>query len=377
MPIEAYTFDAASTSRYLELCRDLYRRDRRWIPPLERSVRAQFSPDFAFYRRAGNAHRHFLATAGGRPLGHVSAFVNADLRDLDGTPVGAVGFFECIDDYPVASDLLGAARAWLEAEHGRRRVWGPMKFDIWHGYRMMTHGFDTEIFFGEPYNQPYYAALFERAGFGVRKRWHSVEVAQREVLEAQIGPWAADWAQARADGYRLAPIDVRNPAHVLALHQAVEDSFRGFLGFAALTRAEFEGVFAGYAQALDPRLVLGAWRPDGALCGFAIAYPDQARALRAMRGSDALLARVRFLVHARRSRRAVFFMVGITAAELARGRGLARALGYQWVGSLLAAGYDSVVFALLAEDSPAWHLLPAPRERPAKTYALYEVDSAR
>jgi hypothetical protein len=104
---------------------------------------------------------------------------------------------------------------------------------------------------------------------------------------------------------------------------------------------------------------------------------DQARALRAMRGSDSLAARWRFKLYSRACRRAVFFMVGITTAEGERGRGLGRALGYEWVKTMLAAGYESVVFALLAEDSPGWRMLPPQRERPVKSYVLYEADSAR
>jgi hypothetical protein len=70
-------------------------------------------------------------------------------------------------------------------------------------------------------------------------------------------------------------------------------------------------------------------------------------------------------------------MVGVTAAENRRGRGLGRALAFEWMTALLAAGFESVVFALLAEDSPAWRMLPPQREPPAKTYVLYEADSAR
>jgi hypothetical protein len=91
MAIVSYTFDAEAAHRYLELCARLYRDDCHWIPPLERQVLAQFSPEFPFYGRPGNAHRHFLATAGRTPVGHVSAFVNASLRDGSGSPVGAVG----------------------------------------------------------------------------------------------------------------------------------------------------------------------------------------------------------------------------------------------------------------------------------------------
>lgn len=374
MGITACTFDGAAAGRYLELCRDLYRGDRSWIPPLERHVRAQFAPSFPFHRKPGNALRHFLATVRGKPVGHVSAFVNRDLRDADGTPVGAVGFFECVDDRALAAELLGCARAWLAAEHGLRRVWGPVQFDVWHGYRLMTRGFDTEVFFGEPYNPPFYPALFTHAGFAPRKSWSSVEVRGRADLEALAARAAAAHAGGCAAGYRFAPIDVRDPVRAAELQLAIEDAYRGSLGIAPLSPEEFGGVLEAYAEALDPRFALGGWRPDGALAGFAIAYPDHANALRSMRGRDTPAARLRFWWNSRSCRRAVFFMIGVAAAEA--GHGLGRALHHACLRELLAAGHDSVVFALLAEDSPGWRLLGDRREPARKQYTLFSAEAA-
>jgi ribosomal protein S18 acetylase RimI-like enzyme len=374
MRLTSYTFDQALANRYLDLCFELYRGDDKWIPPLRRRVLRQFSPDFTFHRREGNAHRHFLATAGSRPVGHVTAVVNGRLADLDGTAVGTVGQFECVEDHAVAADLLAAATDWLRTEHGRRRVWGPMQFDIWHGYRAMTRGFETMPFFGEPYNKRYYPGLFERNGFVVRKRWNSVEVCGRAAIERRLEDWAGDHARALADGYRFAPIKVRNPEHVQALHRVVADSYRNFLGMTALDRDEFRDVLAAYAEVLDSRFTIGAWSADGAICGFAIAYPDHARAVQAMGGSDSLLARLRFLLRARTATRAVFFMLGITTEASTRRRGLGRALFHACLRSLVAADFESVVFALLAEDSPGWQVLRDCRAEAQKEYVLFEAN---
>jgi GNAT superfamily N-acetyltransferase len=235
----------------------------------------------------------------------------------------------------------------------------------------MTRGFDTEIFFGEPYNRPWYPALFAHAGFAPRKIWNSVEVAGSASLETLAARSAAASARAGAAGWRFAPIDLRDPARARELQRAIDDAYRGSLGFAPLSPGEFAELLAGYVRAHDPRFALGARRPGGALAGFALAYPDHAPALRAMGGRDTPAARLRFWWRSRSRRRAVFFMIGVTAAEA--GRGLGSALHHACLRELLAAGYDSVVFALLAEDSAGWRLLGDSGAPPRKQYALFSA----
>jgi hypothetical protein len=364
MPILAYTFDPTLAGGYVDLCQRLYRDDPNWTPPPAARLLRQFSPELPFYRQPGNTHRHFLAAAGTTPVGHASAFVNAGLRDEDGTPVGAIGFFECVETPEVGAELLAHARAWLREEHGLERVWAPMQFDIWRGYRLMTRGFQVPTFFGEPYNRPYYPALLERNGFGVRKRWHSVEIRGLRALQRLLEPAEPARELAEADGYRLVPLEVRSPAVVAALQAAVEGSYRHFLGVTRLEPGEFQEVFALYAGGVDPRLAIAAQRPDGVLAGFAIAYPDPPRA------APAAADRWPFPAQAER---AVFFMIGITPEESARRRGVGHALFAGCLRAILEAGFAAVVFALLADDSPGWALLGSPRPPAQKEYALYEA----
>jgi hypothetical protein len=352
MPITPYKFDPEKAESYIDFCRELYRCDANWIPPL-RSRLAQFSRDFSFYRQPGNDHQHFLAAAAGKTVGHVSAMVNAQLKGQDGEAIGLVGFFECVEEQAVARELLAQASHWLRTKHGVRRIWGPMQFDIWHGYRLMTRGYDGETFFGEPYNKPYYPGLFENHGFAVRKYWYSFTLSGRASLRKLIEPWAKEHARALTDGYYFTPIDIQDVYSVTALHSIIERSYHGFLGITRLEFAEFNEVFAGYAGALDPRFAIGGWDGGGNLCGFAIAYPDQPSVPRSMR--------------------AVLFMLGITPEESRRRRGLGRALCHHSLSALLEAGFSSLVVALLADDSPAWSMFGRYRNDAPKQYALYEA----
>ena len=96
MHLNSFRFDASLVREFIEFGRALYRDDARWIPPFRRTVARQLSPDYPFYNRAGNDHRHFLAYEGSQVVGRVSAMVNAAIRDEDGTAVGLIGFFESV-----------------------------------------------------------------------------------------------------------------------------------------------------------------------------------------------------------------------------------------------------------------------------------------
>jgi len=92
-----------------------------------------------------------------------------------------------------------------------------------------------------------------------------------------------------------------------------------------------------------------------------------------MRGHDSIVAKIRFYLNSRRMNRAVFFMIGITPQEAQRRQGLGRALFYRCLTAMIDAGYESVVFALIAEDSPAWPLVGRPRNEAQKEYAFFEA----
>jgi hypothetical protein len=203
MAIKSFTFDPELTHAFARFGYELYRDDPDWIPLQRDELHSQLAPEFPFYRKAGNSHRHFLATVGRRIVGRISAFVNSDLRDRDGTPAAAIGFFESVEDNAIARGLFDSAAGWLRAEHGIRRIWGPMNFDIWHGYRLMTRGFGQKSFYGEPYNKVYYPALFERYGFARRQYWHSVELTGQGPLEKMIAPGAARYDKLIEQGYRF------------------------------------------------------------------------------------------------------------------------------------------------------------------------------
>ncbi len=375
MALTAYDFEPAQSEAFAAFRDRLYQNDRNWIPPLRTEVRARFSPTFPFYGRRGNHHRNFIASAGGEVAGHATAFVNGALRDEDGTPVGTVGLFECIDDRVIAGELLGAAVDWLRCEHGIDRVWGPMDFDIWHGYRLMTEGFEEPVFLGEPYNKAYYPALFQDAGFRVRRRWNSATVTGRAALEALVEQSRDAYRSCAGRGYRFIPVRAARPDDVRELHSVMTRSFESFLGFTPHSLEDFRRTLAAQRRALDPRLMSLIRDAHGAVAGFAVSYPDHADAIRAMAGKDGLGGQLRFLTQRGRTRRSVFYVLGLTPEQTARRHGLGRAGFHHMIAATLEAGYHEVVMALLSEGNRSRKIIGDYAEQADKSYALYALEA--
>lgn len=376
MGIKKFTFDSSLARAFLEFGYEHYRTDSAWIPPLKKDLRAQLSPKYPFYHVPGNSHRHFLATAGNKIVGRVSALVNREMKEKDGTRIGEIGFFECIDDMDVAQDLLDAATGWLSEECGLKRIWGPMNFDIWHGYRFMTRGFGEKLFYGEPYNKTYYPSFFEEYGFKVKQCWNSIEVTGAEAITRIVERGAERYRQVSAKGYRFERFNPRHFRRELdKLHGLVTEAFSGFLGFTPIASAEFARLYGSMKYAINPKFFLFAYDETNSIAGFMGAFLELSDAARAMKGSNRLLpAKAKMLYHRRRTNRIMVHLYGTTRREAARQSGLGRALLHLVCREILAAGYENVVFTLMAQGNKARGLLDGYASDERREYALYELN---
>jgi len=375
MAVKSFAFDRSLTEQFIRFGFDLYFDDRQWIPPFKADLDHQLSEAFSFHKKPGNSCRHFLATSGSRVAGRISAMVNSDLRDRDGTPVGSLGFFECIRDYHVAAELLETSVLWLRDECGLQRIWGPMNFDIWHGYRFMTKGFDQKLFYGEPYNKPYYPEYFGCFGFAVKQEWDSLEIRGRRALEELLPRGEERYRRLLDLGYRFVPWDVKSlKSEMRKLHGFVTDSFSGFLGFTPISPEDFFNLYSGSRYCLLPRLAVFVYDEQNKPAGFAVALLEISDAVRSMKGNRHWLSRLWFLCRRSRADCVNFYIAGITMEEMAKKSGLGRA-GYAYiVRRILDLGYDKMVQSLIVKNGPSHNFAGGHRHNIQREYALYELN---
>ncbi len=375
MAIKHFTFDRLLTDSFIRFGYDQYRDDANWIPPLKGEIHKQLSPDYPFYRKKGNAHRHFLATCRNKTVGRISAMVNSDLKEKDETPVGILGFFECVSDPVVASALLGAAIQWLHDKHGLKRIWGPVNFDIWHSYRFMTKGYNQKLFYGEPYNKPYYPEFFEHYGFLPKKRWDSVEITHRDALEQMATRGKERYQMLIDQGYHFEHFKVHEFSKELRkLHRALTNSFKEFLGFTPISFEEFERLFSKSRYALNPQMCVFVYDEKNNLAGFEAAVLELSDAIRAMNGKENFMSKLKFLYSRRSINRINFYAAGLTPEEMAKKSGLGRAALYYFTQQALNEGYENVIFALMAKDNSVNRLLRRYSKEIQREYTLYELN---
>lgn len=285
----------------------------------------------------------FVSTAGGAVLGRITAFLNDGLRDAQGRPVGGIGFFECVENYAVACALLDVAVGWLRDFGKVSRVWGPIQFDIWYGYRFKVAGFASLSFRHEPANPAFYPEFFRRYGFRTLASWTSLGLA---ASPAALG-WVARWDARLPAGYSVAPVEI---GEVAILHQLVSRTFRGLPAFTPPQYDEFARLFGSRYQ--DPHICLLVRDGEARPTAFALAYPDH------------------------HPRRAVFNLIGIDRPAQ-RDPLLAPALTARLLRACFARGYGDVVLALMRKPSRACGFIGQRLACARAEYALFELAPAK
>jgi len=303
----------------------------------------------------------FLVFDGSRPVARCCA------RLQTGNPgIGTIGAFHAFDHPPAAEALLATAAERLKA-CGARKIIGPMDGDTWHAYRFNTGPFDTPPFAREPWNPPYYPALWQRAGFAVMETYDSFLVDDPALAAAHQEKYHR---RCLKNGYLFHPLTTANLIEFLPLLYDLSCRiFADNILYTPIRYETFQSLYLPARRLLAPGLSWIAYQRDGVPAGYVFTFPDFAAALRAMRGTTGPLAKLRFLLNKRRAFRSCIKTLGVIPE--ARGAGLAAALTHLSFANSVSLGYSQSLMCLMHSANPS-RRLGGQADRPFRSYALYE-----
>ena len=173
--------------------------------------------------------------------------------------------------------------------------------------------------------------------------------------------------------YRFRSIDVSAISDLRQLHSVLVRSYSVLLGATPFEFASFERLLGQYLQAFAARFVNLVYDPGGSVAAFGVAYPDYSDVLRSQGNQTGQSSKRPLASQRGATDRAILYMIGATPEEVQRRHGLGSAIYYHTMQQILAAGYQDVLIAIVADDSGARGLLGAEMRSVQRSYALYEL----
>jgi hypothetical protein len=228
----------AEKTAFVELAYRLNASDPNWVPPLKDEVRSLITPGKNPWFEHAEAAL-FLAWREGagepRPVGRISAQIDALVLEHMGPGIGQWGMFEA-EDEAVARALLAAA-SQSSAAKGMARSMGPFSLSIWDEPGLLVEGHDHPPMVMMGHNRAAYQGWVEAAGYAKAKDLFTFDCDANRGLPPLIQRIIA--AGERNPRIRIRKVDPRRFDEEAALILAIlNDAWSDNWGFIPLTPAE-------------------------------------------------------------------------------------------------------------------------------------------
>ena len=264
---------AADRKAFVNIAYTLNHGDPNWVPPLRSEMLGLITPGSNPWFEHAEAAL-FIAERddgeGARPVGRISAQVDALVLEHMGAGTGQWGMFEA-EDGTVAAALLAVAEAWLR-KRGMERALGPFSLSIWDEPGLLVEGHDHPPTVMMGHNRPEYRLWIEGAGHKGVKDLYTYRLDLARPFPPIVGRIVA--AGESNPRIRLRHLDRRRFARETGIVlDLVNDAWADNWGFVPLTDAEI--AYGG--RKLKPIVFEDLVRIaelDGEPAAFMMALPD-------------------------------------------------------------------------------------------------------
>lgn len=353
----------------------VYRGDPNWVPPLISEQINYLDP------RRGPFYRHaevglFMARRGGEVLGTIAAFVNHHEVEFRGKREGGFGFFEVVEDYLVAKQLLDAATQWLRGRN-ISLMRGPTNFTANERPGVLIEGADCPPVMLAAHTPPYYKDFLER--YGMEKdhdlyAWRAFRSQIGEELK-NIPPELARVAEfaRKAANLSLRKINLeRWEEEVRTAHYLFNATLKHLADFMPISEEDFRRMANQMRMFLDPQLAVFA-EADGTPVGFCVAIPDINRVLIHLNGRLFPFNWLKTKKLIRQIDVVTFKLMGIL--EEYRRRGIDALLYLEVVKAIYERGYAWLDGSVTSEFNPMVNLIA--HRLGAERYKHYRIYQMR
>ncbi len=264
--------------RFLGFPYEHYRGHKHWVPQLRIDQSKALDPKKNPFFEHGTVQLFLAENERGDVLGRIAGIISGMHLQKYDDAVGYFGFFECVEDYAVAEQLLDAACNWLRSA-GLRSVRGPVNPTINDTAGLLVDGFDRAPSILMPYNPPYYVEYVERYGFERAMTMWAYYVHEAYIQTEKLRR-GSELVMRRYPGLKLRALDMdrfwEDARIALEIYNA---AWSNNWGSVPMTEREFEHLAKDLKQVIDPELVYFL-EMDGRPVAFSVSIPNLNRALK-------------------------------------------------------------------------------------------------
>ncbi|MCE5202749.1 MAG: hypothetical protein ABFC80_02065 [Coriobacteriales bacterium] len=250
-----------------------------WTPPLNADLLGNkalgivglLTPEHPYHRTAQVTH--FIAYRDGTPVGRVSGAINERFNEYYNGDYAFFGFFECINDQPVADALLDAVKEWAVAK-GADTLRGPGEYSNATHERQacLIEGFDTPPAVELTHNPPYYRELIENYGFTKAMDYVAYFIDLTQPVSERLQKVASEVRAHREIQTR--PVDMsRLEDDVRLVVDIYNQAWANNWGFLPITSWEADMLAESLKPIIDPGLCRFAYQ-DGEPIAVLGCFPD-------------------------------------------------------------------------------------------------------
>ena len=343
----------------------VYKDDKNWVAPFWIELKDFFKRKNPFWTHAET--KLFIAYKEDIAVGRIAAFVDRKFCETYQEKVGFFGFFECINDFKVASALLDSAKDWLKSK-GMSLIRGPINGRVDVGCGFLYEGFGETPYILGTYSPEYYIDLVEN--YGMKK--------SRDLLLFYLDltnpiPKHLKDAANRCEelGVKIRKFNrLRANKELKWWVPLMMDTFSAHWGFIPASEEEVKTRF-GVKQArwfIDSDLFLVA-EIDNEPIGFKWTTPDYNQIFKEMDGKLGFIEALKFLINRRKINRARLNFVGIKKEH--RGKGIGNCMNYYTMLEMKKRGYIGAEIGWMDEKNIA--ILKTNEKTGAKLSKKYRV----
>lgn len=255
----------------------------------------------------------FMATDRGRVLGRIAAIRNNNHNQFHKDKAGFFGFFEVVEDYEVARQLLDTAVDWLKKE-GLTSIIGPTNFSTNETCGFLVEGFEYPPTVMMPYNKRYYPEFLEKYGFVKRIGMFAYNFSEYKLPDEIMEFSYAIEKDLKEKGITVRTINFNTlEEDILMIRDVYNKANAENTLFVPLTVEEFTHAANDlkFITNNDPDYISVAEK-DGKIIAFTITLPDINKAFKKMkRGRLFPFGIFKLLYYKKRPERLKILIVGI------------------------------------------------------------------